>query len=125
MDLLSEFKRTSIPFRSVQYDSWWYGAQKAAKQGCFRWNGNIASAAFPDSLEYVYNASATPITAHNKFWDMSVEYAKQNGGTYDFVVDQFSRKSLPCDETFWTDLFRNGTRWGLKTYEQVLTTSKK
>lgn len=60
-----------------------------------------------------------PVTAQNKFWDLTVYYAKQNGGTYNFVLDRTSKKSLPDDPTFWDDLLRNAsTLWGLRTYEQ-------
>ena len=59
-----------------------------------------------------------PVTAHNKFWDIKVYYARQNGGNYNFILDPLSGKSLPDDYKFWQDLLFNGTQWGLKTYEQ-------
>ena len=90
------------------------------RQGCYQWDGNIPSDRFPDTMVYVYNKTKLPITAHNKFWDINVFYARQNGGKYNFVLDTFTRKALPNDQKFWDDLFKNGTRWGLKTYEQVL-----
>ena len=92
---------------------------KGYREGCFRWNGNIPSTRFPDTLEYVWNKTGLPITAHNKFWDISVEYAIDNGGSYAFIIDEFGSKSLPIDQQFWMDLFANASRWGLKTYEQV------
>lgn len=59
------------------------------------------------------------MTAHNKFWDISVQYAKKNGGQYNFILDSFTGKSLPDDQEFWNDLLYNASsRWGLKTYEQ-------
>ena len=103
----------------MQYDSWWYGARRGYRQGCFRWNGNIPSNRFPNTLEYVYNLTGLPITAHNKYWDYNVEYAYQNNGSYNFVLDEFTQRSLPNDQSFWMDLFANATNWGLKTYEQV------
>jgi hypothetical protein len=59
-----------------------------------------------------------PVTAHNKFWDSKVSYAKENGGAYEFLIDQKNYKSLPNEQIFWDDLFLNATKWGLKTYEQ-------
>lgn len=59
-----------------------------------------------------------PVTAHNKFWDIKVQYARENGGNYNFILDPLSGKSLPDDYKFWQDLLFNGTQWGLKTYEQ-------
>jgi hypothetical protein len=83
------------------------------------WDGNIPSNRFPDTMAYVYNKTRLPITAHNKFWDQGVKYAYQNGGSYNFIIDKFTGKALPDDQSFWDDLFANGTKWGLKTYEQV------
>ena len=73
---------------------------------------------FPHSLSYIYNKTGLPVTSHNKFWDKTVRYAIQNGGKYNFVIDDLNRKSLPNDQAFWNDLFANATKWGLKTYEQ-------
>lgn len=110
-----------IFIRSLQYDSWWYGAQKGYRQGCTQWNGNVPSDRFPLTLEYVYQKTKMPITAHNKFWDVKNVYAKQYNGAYNFILDPFTGKSLPDDQKFWDDLFYNGTKWGLKTYEQVFS----
>lgn len=60
-----------------------------------------------------------PVTAHNKFWDATVHYARQNGGAYNFIVDQANGKALPDDQGFWNDLLYNASsKWGLSTYEQ-------
>jgi hypothetical protein len=110
--------------RTFQYDSWWYGAQRGFRQGAFLWDGSKSTEKLPNSLKYIYDKTQFPVTAHNKFWDIKVYYAKQNGGAYDFILDPFTQKSLPDDPKFWGDLLRNGTKWGLKTYEQVLVQSK-
>ena len=86
--------------------------------GCFLWDGNRDTDKFPNSLSYIYNKTGYPVTAHNKFWDKTVYYAIKNGGKYNFVIDDFTGKSLPNDQYFWNDLFANATKWGLKTYEQ-------
>ena len=79
----------------------------------------MGTEAFPDSMQYVFNVTKQFVTGHNKFWDSAVTYAKQNGGDYNFIVDEQNFKALPNDERFWDDLFSNATKWGLKTYEQV------
>lgn len=73
---------------------------------------------FPHGAAYLYNKTKLPASAHNKYWDPKVVYAKQNGGNYNFVIDSFTMKSLPDDQQFWNDLFYNSSRWGLLTYEQ-------
>lgn len=88
-------------------------------KGATVWNGNAPTEAFPDSMQYVYNRTHLPVTGHNKFWDSAVVYAKQNGGDYNFIIDEQNFKALPNEERFWDDLFANSSKWGLKTYEQV------
>ena len=119
VDVLNASKIQNIPFKSIQYDSYWYGAEKGYRQGSFLWNGSQETDKFPHGLDYVYKKMNLPVTAHNKFWDHTVRYAKQNGGSYNFAIDSFTFKALPNDTNFWDDLFANSTKWGLKTYEQV------
>ncbi len=87
-----------------------------------KWSDQITCLIFIFSLssssEYMYYKTGLPVTAHNKYWDIKVEYATDNGGNYNFILDPFTQRSLPNDQTFWMDLFSNATKWGLKTYEQ-------
>lgn len=87
-------------------------------EGAVVWDGNAATDAFPDSMQYVFNRTKLSVTGHNKFWDSSVYYARQNGGAYNFIIDEQNFKGLPDDAQFWDDLFANSTKWGLRTYEQ-------
>lgn len=83
------------------------------------WDGTVKTDKIPNSLTYLYQKHGLPVTAHNKFWDVTVYYARENGGQYHFVLDAFTGKSLPDDQRFWDDLLYNGTtQWGLRTYEQ-------
>jgi hypothetical protein len=83
------------------------------------WDGRLETEKLPNSLVNVYQKTKLPVTAHNKYWSLTAEYAKQNGGSYNFVLDPLTGLSLPDDQTFWDDLLANGTAWGLSTYEQV------
>ena len=44
------------------------------------------------------------------------DYAAQNGGGYDFIVEE--AMAIPTEQRFWDDLMHNGTAWGLAVYEQ-------
>lgn len=69
-------------------------------------------------MQYVYNTTKLNVTAQSRQWDWKVLYATQNGGSYNFIIDETSQNSLPNDQRFWNDLIYNATKWGLSTYEQ-------
>ncbi|KAK3600158.1 hypothetical protein CHS0354_012281 [Potamilus streckersoni] len=77
------------------YDSWFY--YKGLAQGIKTWEARPD--VFPDG-----------------FPARDTTYAKQNGGMYNFLLEEL--KGLPLDEVFWRDLFMNATKWGLILYEQ-------
>ena len=54
----------------------------------------------------------------NRWWCNDTDYAKRNGGQYDFIINDLNGTALPIDEQFWDDLFKNSTAWGLKVYLQ-------
>ena len=56
--------------------------------------------------------------AHNRFWSSQNVYATQNGGKYVFHLDETTGAAIPLEEQFWTDLFTNSSKWGLRVYEQ-------
>jgi hypothetical protein len=61
------------------------------------------------------------ITAHNRWWSANTDYAKANGGAYDFFVDPEGRgdMAVPVQQEFWEWLLTSSvTEWGLTTYEQ-------
>ena len=45
-------------------------------------------------------------------------YSTQEGGAYQFIVEEENKRALPVDSRFWTELYHNSTPWGLEVYEQ-------
>ena len=113
--------KMKIPFRYIQLDDWWYywGDTSGVK------NWTAMPRVFPRGIEYIYNKTKWPIFAHNKYWDHKTDYARQNGGHFNFVMDEKSQVGIPDDVNFWPYLLSNAkNRWGLFVYEQdfLLTT---
>jgi hypothetical protein len=105
-------EKIGLPFRSWLMDSWWYF--KGPDGGVKNWTAmpNI----FPDGIARVTQATKWGIVAHNRWWTNATDYAKQNGGDYDFFME--GDKALPLEERFWDDLFQEAKLWGLTVYEQ-------
>jgi len=110
----------SIPYRGVLLDSWWYF--KGAGGGVKNWTamptvfdgGNAGIRALVDKFDW-------KVTAHNRYWSSNTDYAKQNGGSFDFFVDPAGKgqMAVPLDSSFWIWLLNDAvTQWGLSTYEQ-------
>ncbi|KAK7089407.1 hypothetical protein V1264_024716 [Littorina saxatilis] len=113
LDVKAYADQVNIPYRYWQYDSWWY--YKGVGSGVKTWWARPD--VFPDGFQYLYNKIGhLPATAHNRYWSSDTTYAKENGGKYNFVVGPMV--SVPDDQSFWDDLFRNSSSWGLYTYEQ-------
>ena len=75
---------------------------------------------FPDNLTAVFNRNMMPIVAHNRYFSPYNVYAKENGGTFDFILED--NIAIPADARLWKFLFQQSKVWGLTTYEQVLFT---
>lgn len=103
-----------LPYRYWLADSWWY--YKGLKDGVKNWTamGSI----FPHGLDYVYNKTGWPVVGHNRMWAADTDYAKQNGGRYDFAIDSNSQRAVPLTQDFWDMLMESSRKWGLYTYEQ-------
>ncbi|KAK3085506.1 hypothetical protein FSP39_004325 [Pinctada imbricata] len=101
-----------IPYKYVQLDSWWYykGHDAAVK------NWTARTDIFPKGIKYLQEKTKWPIAAHNRYWSTDTDYAKKNGGKYNFIVE--SMTSLPDDQQFWIDLLTDAKKWGLILYEQ-------
>ncbi|XP_067662761.1 uncharacterized protein [Haliotis asinina] len=112
LDVATAIKETGIPFRYLQFDSWWY--YKGVGDGVKTWESTPE--VFPNGMQWLYNKTGLPISAHNRYWASDTTYARQNGGKYYFLIE--NNKALPNDQTFWDDLISNGRKWGLLTYEQ-------
>eukprot|EP00054_Salpingoeca_dolichothecata_P012674 m.70327 g.70327 ORF g.70327 m.70327 type:complete len:763 (+) comp20068_c0_seq1:336-2624(+) len=110
-----------IPYKWILLDSWWY--YKGVGDGVKEWiaMGNI----FPHGLDYFYNQTGWLIQGHNRYWATDNVYAKQNGGKWDFVIEngtsgENGKKALafPLQQEFWDWLLSTSARWGLRVYEQ-------
>jgi len=112
-DIASHMAANDIPTRAIQLDSWWY-FKSADGDGVLDWAP--MPSVFPNGIKPVHDAVRMPFIAHNRYWAPKNVYAKQNGGMYDFIVE--SKLSIPIEERFWTDLFRNASLWGMRVYEQ-------
>ena len=115
-DALVDMKKYSdqqgIPYRYLQLDSWWYYKGHGGVK-----NWTAMTTVFPHGLSYIANVWKTPIVAHNRMWSKNTDYAKQNGGKYDFIIN--GNLALPTEYSFWLDLMGNASRdWNLLVYEQ-------
>ena len=109
-----------IPFRYLQIDSWWY--YKGVGNGVKNWTA--MPSVFPNGIDAVVEKTGWPIMAHNRYWSADTDYAKQNGGNFDFIID--GNLALPNDSSFWQYLLSSSKlQWDLFAYEQdwLLTVS--
>ncbi|KAL4218854.1 hypothetical protein ACF0H5_021442 [Mactra antiquata] len=111
-DVKNYADKVKIPFRYIQYDSWWY--YQGVGRGVKTWRSRPD--VFPDGFKNVTQTLKLPAAAHNRYWASDTTYAKQNGGKYDFIVEKY--KALPVTKQFWVDLFTEAKQWGLILYEQ-------
>jgi len=114
LDVAAYARDEKIPYKYWLADSWWYF--KGVGDGVKNWTA--MPSIFPHGLEYVWEQTGWLVQGHNRYWSANTDYAKQNGGAWDFLVDEASNKSLPVDEGFWDFLMRSSKRWGLAVYEQ-------
>ncbi len=62
---------------------------------------------------------------HNRYWSNETTYAKQNGGQFEFLIDNQSgdnghgHGAVPVQQEFWDYLMATSKQWGLEVYEQV------
>lgn len=109
----SDADQQAIPFRYLQIDSWWY--YKGVANGVKNWTA--MPSIFPNGIDVVAKQTGWPILAHNRYWSADTDYAKQNGGEYDFIIE--GDFALPNDSSFWRFLLSSSQReWDLWVYEQ-------
>ena len=101
-----------VPYRHMLLDSWWYF--KGELGGVKNWTARPDI--FPNGLQALHANLTVPWLAHNRWWAPETDYARQNGGQYDFVIQ--NNFGLPTEQRFWDDLIRNSSVWGLRVYEQ-------
>jgi len=116
VDVKTYADKVGLPYRHWLMDSWWY--YKGDGNGVKNWTamGSI----FPDGADSVYNETQWPVVAHNRYWSANTDYAKQNGGDWDFIIEPESHGGLamPLQQEFWDWLLADARKWGLRTYEQ-------
>ncbi|KAH8078447.1 hypothetical protein JL720_9638 [Aureococcus anophagefferens] len=121
LDVHAYAEAAGIPYRYVLLDSWWY-YQATDTGGVTNWTARPD--VFPSGMRHVRDATGWPIVAHNRYWSGETVYAKQNGGDFDFIIEDVRRQArrqlgLPGDPAFWDHLIGTAADdWGLATYEQ-------
>ena len=117
IDVKKYADKVGIPYRQWLMDSWWYF--KGTGDGVKNWTA--MPSIFPNGIHYVFdNTGNMPIVAHNRYWSANTDYAKQNGGEFDFIIEPDSHQGLamPTEQRFWDYLMSSSLEWGLKVYEQ-------
>ncbi len=80
-----------IPYQYWLADSWWYYKGKGG--GVTEWTA--MPYVFPHGLEYLQQQTGWLVQGHNRYWSADNVYAKQNNGSYDFLVN--GSYALPVD----------------------------
>ncbi|KAH8061053.1 hypothetical protein JL722_4347 [Aureococcus anophagefferens] len=122
LDVHAYAEAAGIPYRYVLLDSWWY-YQATDTGGVTNWTARPDI--FPSGMRHVRDATGWPIVAHNRYWSGETVYAKQNGGDFDFIIEDVrggkhgGSWAFPDDPAFWDHLIGTAADdWGLATYEQ-------
>ncbi|KAL4219038.1 hypothetical protein ACF0H5_021621 [Mactra antiquata] len=112
-DVKSYADQQQIPYRYLQLDSWWYPKENNSR-GVLTWTA--LPDVFPSGLQNLSATTGWKFLAHNRYWSKLTPYAKQNNGSFNFIVENGG--SLPIDLEFWRYLFKQAKSWGLIVYEQ-------
>ena len=121
--------KTEWPVRFTHYGSWFYPHGEG--NGLKHWEFLTDDKNFPRGGEAAYIDHQLPMTAHNRWFGPDNLYAVQNGGDYEFVIENktinfpigppgsgIGPYALPNDTSFWDEFLANRRQWGLMTYEQ-------
>ncbi|KAK7231925.1 hypothetical protein SO694_00083057 [Aureococcus anophagefferens] len=122
LDVHAYAEAAGIPYRYVLLDSWWYYGRRTRAASA---NWTARPDVFPSGMRHVRDATGWPIVAHNRYWSGETVYAKQNGGDFDFIIEEGAGGkhggswAFPDDPAFWDHLIGTAADdWGLATYEQ-------
>ena len=117
------FRENNIPINWMQYDSWFY--EKGRGSGVKYWYPRSNPDYFPSGPHAAYKAHGRQLQCHNRWWAPDNVYAKQNGGDYDFIIEDNDFDiigkgvyALPDDDRFWMDFFDDVKTWGVESYLQ-------
>ena len=93
-------------------DSWWYfkGLADGVK------NYTAQPSVFPNGLDNLHQKTGWPFSTHNRYWAGNTDYAKANGGQFDFIIE--GAIALPQSSEFFDQLFKDAAKWGLTMYIQ-------
>ena len=91
-------KAEGIPYKHILLDSWWY--TKGDGGGLKEWDATNAT--FPDGLKAFADKTGWQFQMHNRYWSDNNVYAKQNGGKYDFMIDDSTQYAMPLVQTCGT-----------------------
>ncbi len=103
-----------IPYKYLQLDSWWY--YKGMADGVKNWTTNTS--VLPNGVKQLSDITGWDIVGHNRYWSNDTDYAKQNGGKFDFILDT-NGYAVPIDTHFWKYLLSTAKKdLNLIVYEQ-------
>jgi hypothetical protein len=122
--VLNDTDARNIPFRYIQLDSWWY--YKGLANGVKNWTVINGPTYFPEGgLTQFQKTIRRPIVAHNRYWSADTDYAKGNGGKWDFILEytgqgpSYANYAIPTQQEFWNFLIGGAKQdFSLITYEQ-------
>lgn len=115
LGVVADARARGIPLKYLQLDSWWYPQGRGG--GVVEWNATTQ--AFPHGLNWFQRQVAMPFYMHNRMWAAENVYAAQNGGFYEFLVEEANHLAIPLTQVFWDDLLRNASeQYSMIVYEQ-------
>ncbi|KAH8063027.1 hypothetical protein JL722_2182 [Aureococcus anophagefferens] len=86
LDVRAYAQAERIPYRYALLDSWWYtkGAGGGQRGGVKNWT--CTAETFPGGCADFSETTGWKFQLHNRMWSADNVYAKQNGGSYDFLT---------------------------------------
>eukprot|EP01062_Namystynia_karyoxenos_P062941 TRINITY_DN55796_c0_g1_i1.p1 TRINITY_DN55796_c0_g1~~TRINITY_DN55796_c0_g1_i1.p1 ORF type:complete len:813 (+),score=232.56 TRINITY_DN55796_c0_g1_i1:69-2441(+) len=105
----ADCKARNIPVRYFQWDDWWYEQYQGDVGGLIEWQ----------PLERMFPSGMTdwlglPLSLYMAMYNLHNIYM----GDFPWLRDESTNHSLPADRKFYDAIFRNGTRIGMRMFEQ-------
>eukprot|EP01064_Diplonema_japonicum_P023541 TRINITY_DN33977_c0_g1_i1.p1 TRINITY_DN33977_c0_g1~~TRINITY_DN33977_c0_g1_i1.p1 ORF type:complete len:756 (+),score=94.55 TRINITY_DN33977_c0_g1_i1:52-2319(+) len=108
-------KANNIPIQYFQWDDWWFWQGGGDTGGMIQWEPKPE--VFPSGFT---NWTGTPLSLYVDEYNVNTIY-RHAPYNYSFLVS--ATNSLPVDKQFYDDLFANGTKIGMKMFEQDFLSS--